>query len=84
MNVNVHIERLVLDGVSVPPNQRARLKLAVEAELARLLGKGLPDGFLVGGMVERLSGAAIELSEVASPTGLGEHVARAVYEGIKR
>jgi hypothetical protein len=37
MNINVNIERLVLEGVSVPPSQRPLLQAAVEAELAGLL-----------------------------------------------
>ena len=37
MNINLHIERLVLDGIAVEPHQRAVLKAAVESELGRLL-----------------------------------------------
>ena len=37
MNINLHIERLILDGLPIEPRQRAQVQAAVEAELARLL-----------------------------------------------
>jgi hypothetical protein len=37
MNISVHIERLVLDGLFVSHGQRPLLQAAVEAELTRLL-----------------------------------------------
>jgi hypothetical protein len=41
MNVEIHIDRLVLDGLDVPFAQRAALQAAIEGELARLVGSGL-------------------------------------------
>jgi hypothetical protein len=37
MNVNLHIERLVLDGLAVGSGEVALLQMAVESELGRLL-----------------------------------------------
>ena len=40
MNINLHIERLVLDGVNIAPDQRHLLQASVETELTRLLTDG--------------------------------------------
>jgi len=35
MNINLHIERLVLDGVNIAPRQRHLLQASGETELTR-------------------------------------------------
>ncbi len=83
MNIEVHIERLVLDGIDIPPGQRPAVQAAVEAELARLLTAG-------GMKSELLGGAAlpsVRVSPVAepyhrNPAKLGQQIAQAVYSGI--
>lgn len=85
MNVDVRIERLVLDGVALPPAQRPALRAAVEAELARLLAAGgLSPALRAGGTVPRAPGGAIELVRDAHPAQLGRQIARAVYGGLGR
>ena len=37
MNVELHIERLVVEGIDVPPGERDLLHETVRTELARLL-----------------------------------------------
>ena len=85
MNIRVHIERLVLDGVPVAAGQEAMLQAAVEAELARLLVEGgtLPMA-RTGGAVPVVSGSTITLAQGADATQVGLGVARAVYGGISR
>jgi hypothetical protein len=41
MNINLHIERLVLDGLAVGNGEAALVQTAVEVELGRLLAKEL-------------------------------------------
>jgi hypothetical protein len=41
MNINLHIERLMLDGLSVASGEAALVQTAVEAELGRLLANEL-------------------------------------------
>lgn len=85
MNINVHIKRLVLDGISVSPGQRPHLQAAVEAELARLLAAdGLAHSLLAGGAVPHVPAGAIQLTRESDPTHLGQQIARAVYRGIGR
>ena len=83
MNVNIHIERLVLDGVDVPYAQRPALQAAVEAELARLIAAGgVAPGLASGGAYARVPGGSIELTNGGDPTVLGGQIAQAVYGGI--
>ncbi len=83
MNINLHIERLVLDGLNISPGQGPQVKAAVEAELTRLLsGGGVAAGFQGGIAVSSLRGDSIQLESSAKPQQLGNQIARAVYGGI--
>jgi hypothetical protein len=83
MDVNLHIERLILDGLSIPPVQQELLQAAVEAELARLLGsEGLAPQLLGGGALARVPGGSIQLAGDGDATRLGQQIAQAVYGGI--
>jgi hypothetical protein len=87
MNIVVHIERLILDGVPVPQSQRAKLLTAIEAELARLLATGgLAVALLEDGAVVRMPEGVIQLTSDGDPNKLGRQIARAVhiYEGASR
>ena len=67
MNVELHIERLVLDGPQLPPGGRAALAGAFGRELTRLIqADGLPPALLGGTSVPRLT-AALDPSVPASP-----------------
>jgi hypothetical protein len=83
MNVNLHIERLVLDGVDIAPHQRYHLRAAVQAELARLMSVGgLAGAIAGGGAVPNIPGQSIQLQRQNSPGELGRQIAGAVYGGI--
>jgi hypothetical protein len=81
--IQVHIDRLILDGIAVPHAQRPHLQAAVEAELTRLLTNGgIASHLTTGGTVPHLPGGAIDLSPHSNPTQLGHQIAHAVYRGI--
>lgn len=83
MNINVNIERLILEGVSVPVSQRPLLQAAVEAELARLLtADGLASSWKKGGAVPSLNAGVIQLNSDINPTQLGQQIAQSVYRGM--
>ncbi len=83
MNINVNIERLVLDGIDIPRHQRPILQRSVESELASLLvEEGIARRWGSGGAVPRLSAAAIQLQEGATPEQLGRAIAHTVVRGI--
>jgi hypothetical protein len=85
MNIQVHIERLILDGVAVAPGERSRLQAAVEGELARRLAEGgLAPALLGGGAVPAVQAGNIQLAGEPDTVGLGQQIARAAYGGIGR
>lgn len=84
MNINLHIERLVLDGVSVEPHQRAELKAAVKSELGRLLVlTGIGSGVQLSNSLRAVSGGLISIESNNEPSHIGQKVAGAVYRGIE-
>jgi hypothetical protein len=83
MNVNLHIERLILDGLPVGHGQGALIKTAVEAELGSLLREsGVSPELRSGGAFPTVRANSIHASGENSPSRLGQQVARAVYSGI--
>ena len=83
MNINLHIERLVLDGVNIAPGQGQLLRAGVETELARLLtGGGLAPSLAEGINLSRVYTDGIEITGNNNPAQLGRQVAQSVYGGI--
>lgn len=81
MNINLHIERLVLDGMPIRIGDSATVNAAVETELMRLLTEeGLPR--MSAGSVENISGGWIQLMPETNPTQTGHQIAGALLEGI--
>lgn len=83
MNINLHIERLVVDGLPLEQRQGPLLRAAVQQELTHLLA----DGHLVaqlgaGGASAFVNGGSMPLTERPSPGRLGEQIAAAVYGGL--
>ena len=83
MNINVYIERLILDGINMGPGQGAKVKAAVEAELSRLLAEGgVEPGLRSGGAFPNMPARPIQVSEEILPNRLGQQIARTVYGSI--
>lgn len=83
MNINLHIERLVLEGVPVEGRHAAHVKAAVEAELTRLLTEnGLSSRLQSGAALPRLHADAIQLGAEQTPAQLGQQIAGSVYGGV--
>lgn len=83
MKIELHIDRLILDGFALTNRQRAQLQAAVEKELTRLLAAhGLSDEFQGGIAVPRVRAGAMQFGKDHQPARLGQSIARAVYEGI--
>jgi hypothetical protein len=81
MNTNVHIEGLVLDGLSVASGQGDLVQAAVETELTRLLTEhGL--GLSSAGDVPHLSAEPIQLTHGSKPSSLGHQIARTIYRSL--
>lgn len=85
MDVNLHIERLVLDGITLSARERAVLGTAVTDELTRLINEGgLPASLPASGIVPFIPAGAIQLGGDHNPSLLGQQIAQAVYGGNGR
>lgn len=85
MNINLHIERLVVDAALLGDGRREALHAAVEAELARLLAEGqLPAGRLHGAAIPTLNSAAIQIGAASNPAQLGAQIGQAVYGSLSQ
>lgn len=83
MNINLHIERLVLDGLQIGPGQGVKVKAAVEAELSRLLQEGGLSSSLQGGNAPpRIRTNPMQVNGNEYPKNLGAQIARSLYGGI--
>jgi hypothetical protein len=83
MNINLHIERLVLDGLPIERHQAPYVQAAVEAELTRLLTEnGLSFNLQSGGALPRLDANGIQLTSGSSPAHMGKQIARSIYSGV--
>lgn len=83
MNINLHIERLILDGLPLASRQSAFIKEAVEAELTRLLAEnGLSAGLQTGGAIRSLQANSIEINAETKSPQIGEQIARSVYDSF--
>ena len=85
MNLKIHIERLILDGLPVTTVQGAELQAAVKSELERLLGDGgsgrLPE-LHRGVVLDRAGGETIRLAGGDKSSNLGFQIAGAVHRGL--
>ncbi len=83
MEIRLHIDRLILDGVTLAPHEKPLFQAALEAELARLLAEGgLAQSFTGGISVPAVSAGPIAWDASLGPQNLGQQVARAMYGGI--
>jgi hypothetical protein len=85
MNIRLHIEHLVLEGLPMSRAQGAQVKAAVEAELSRLLLEhGVAGEFRSGIVVPSVNAAAMHVPRRATPGALGTEIARSVFSGVGR
>jgi hypothetical protein len=83
MKINLHIERLVLEGLPVTSGQALLVQSAVQEELARLLGLGpVAPQLMAGGAVPYARGSAVRFGGETGPRHLGTQIAQSVHEGL--
>jgi hypothetical protein len=83
MNVNLNIERLVLEGFQLRPGEHLLVRASAERELSRLLTQGgLAPEVLSGVSVPAVRAGDISVAGGADAGALGRQIARAVYGGI--
>jgi hypothetical protein len=81
MNIHLHIERMVLDGLPVSGGEAANVQAAVEAELARLLAGELvaPHSSSAVGTV---AGGEIRIPPRMTARQLGGEIGRSVFRNV--
>ena len=85
MNISVHIERLVLEGIDIPHADRPLLQAAIAEELGRLMAEGeIGERLRSGGAVPSVPAAPIELTQGGSPAQMGASIARSIHGGLTR
>ncbi len=79
MNLNLNIERIILEGVNLSHSQRSRLQAVLEVELSRLLREnGLPSHLQNGGVISHLP-ASVTVTKGIKPEQMGMEIAQSIY-----
>jgi hypothetical protein len=83
MNIRIHIDRLILDGLPVTHHQGPLVQAAVEAELTRLFTEnGVAANLPAGIAVPSVRANAIQLTSGSDPAQMGTQIAQSIYSGI--
>ena len=81
MNIDLHIEELVLRGFA--PSNRHRIAESMQRELVRLLaGHGLPPGCDRNRESSRVDCGAFIARAIEKPESIGARIGQAVYGGM--
>ena len=83
MNITLHIERLILDGLPVNSHDAPLVRAAVEAELTRLFAEhGNIPSPRTSTAVPYVRTGSINLAHDLRPAQLGQEIASAVYLSV--
>lgn len=85
MNINLHIERLVLDDVGIQPHQKNELKEAVASSLRQqFVNQSIGSKSQLEINQSSVSGGSISVANSPSIESLGRQVGNAVYRGVEK
>ena len=83
MKINLHIERLVLDGLPLERAHGSLVQAAVQQELSRLFAvNGIAPQLSPGGAMPHARGGDMQFAKEATPRQLGTQIAQSVHEGL--
>jgi hypothetical protein len=84
MNIELHIERLVVEGIPIAPGERTLLHATINAELERLLrAEGLPGDRPRPGAVARVQTPPVTVTGRPDTVDMGRRLAVAIHEGLR-
>ncbi|MEA5513590.1 hypothetical protein [Nodularia sp. UHCC 0506] len=84
MNINLQIDRIILEGVDLSLRQRRQLQAAIETELSRLMTvNGVPQSLQNGGNIPKLP-ASLNITNNFQPTLMGAQIAQSIYTGMNQ
>jgi len=84
MNVRLHIERLVVHGLSLSAEEEPALQAAIESELSRLLIEGAGQLSMQDAHIVRVQPEPIQLTSTSDGESLGRQIATTVHGGLRR
>jgi hypothetical protein len=83
MNINLRVDRLILENISLLPHERQQLQRAIESELSRLfVEQGLPASLQQGGAIDRLP--AVTVNPTQKPAQMAQQIAQDIYGGLSQ
>lgn len=82
MKINLHIEKLILYGYNLPPNQMTSLRTQLITELSQLLSTGDISTQLTDGFTAKTMSTTNRPLNPANASVLGQHIAQSVYGAI--
>jgi hypothetical protein len=83
MTINLHIERLMLEGVAIDRHEGVLLQQAAQTEFARLLTRhGIGESWQEGGAVSQLAAPMLNLGESENALSFGQAIGQSVYRSI--
>lgn len=82
MNINLHIDRLILDDVGIEPHQINALKSSVESGLKRqVISRGIVS--ILNSHHRRIvNGGSISIGNTRKPDNIGQLISNSIYRGI--
>lgn len=82
MNINLHIDRLIVEDIDLSPSERVRLQAAIEAELTRLLTvKGFPSHWEKSNWVPKLA-TRFNKKTTTNLSQLAQEIAQSIYTSM--
>lgn len=85
MSIELHIGRLVLDGVPLPRGRERQLGAALQRELTVLLSAhGVGDRLRGHGSVHALQGTVVPMHGDVGAGRLGRQIAGSIFAGLTR
>jgi len=85
MDINLHIECLVLDGVGVEPQQKYALKAAVESALSQqLVSQGIGSGMRLEASRSSVRADSVSIESSQKTSSLGQQIGQAIYRGVRK
>jgi hypothetical protein len=82
MNIVLHIDRIVMDGLAVSRAQLPAVRAAMEGELARLFASAALTHFGGSRSVERVAAPAFSYDPLQRPAQIGRQVARSIHGSL--
>jgi hypothetical protein len=83
MNIRIHVERLILNGLPVEARESALVQAAVEAELTRLLfERGIPGALQTGVNNDRIFAPTLRLNSSPYAKEIGTQIGAGIYNAF--